>query len=352
MSFTDDNELIDNFHRRAGHSFGTVKAYGIVFDRYREFHDMSLCELLDEAISEQEQQLPINRLSIYDRILTFRDFMVENYKENTAMSSESKIKTFYHYNRVEIPFIPPLNVRTLKRNDVISFEDLPTKDELRLALEFADDNLKLWILVLISSGSSRADAKSMTNRTFFEGTKYYHEKDNFEDALMYLADCDDVVCTCRLFRQKTNKHYYAFLNPECVQEIARVKLKQKDFDLEDSLLKYNQNYVSNKFKSLNDYLGFGEVAGSARLRPHMLRKFHASYLNQGTLEDGLLNRDDIDALHGRGRDKTRETYFKENPEYLKLKYVTVMSNISLYHKYDFTVVDGRIVVFPRPLKYF
>lgn len=352
MDFKDDQELIDKFHKRSGHSVSTIKSYRSVFNKYRKFHKMSLSELLQEAISEQEERLPINRLSIYERILSFRDFMAENYKENTALNAESKVKTFYHYNRVEVPFIPPLNVRTLKRNDVISFEDLPTKDELRLALEFADDNLKLWILVLISSGCSRADAKSITNRTFFEGTRYYHEKDNFPDALEYLAECDDVVCTCRLFRKKTNKPYYAFLNPECVQEIARVKLKQKDFDLDDSLLKYNLDYINSKFKLLNEYLNFGEASGFSRLRPHMLRKFNASYLNQGTLEDTFLDREDIDVLQGRGRNKTRQSYFKENPDFMKLKYVKVMSNVSLYHKYDYEVVGGRIVIFPRPLKFF
>ena len=352
MDFSEDQELLDRFHKRAGHSLMTIRSYKTVFSRYREFHNMSLSELLDEALREQEQQLPVNRLSIYDRILSFRDFMVENYVENTALSAESKIKTFYNYNRVDVPFIPPLNVRTLKRNDVICFEDLPTKDELRLALEIADDNLKLWILVLLSSGCSRADAKSMTNRTLFEGTKYYHKKDNFQDALEYLSESDDVVCTCRLVRQKTKKPYYAFLNPECVQEVARVKLKQKDFDLDNPILKYELNHISSKFKTLNDCLGFGKAGGFARLRPHMIRKFHASYLNQGGLEEGLLNRDDIDSLHGREKDKTRESYFKANPEYLKLKYVEVMSNISLYHKYDYAIDEGKIVVFPRPLKYF
>jgi integrase len=352
MDTSKDQELIDAFHKRSGHSPATIKTYRTVFKKYREFHNMSLCELLDEAISEQEQQLPINRLSIYDRILSFRDFLTENSKGTTPYTSESKIKTFYRYNRVEVPFIPPLNVRAVKRNGLIGFEDLPTKDELRLALEFADDNMKLWILVLLSSGSSRADAKSITNRTFFEGTKSYHNKDSFPDALEYLAGCDDVVCTCRLFRQKTNKPYYTFLNPECVQEIARVKLKQKDFDLDTPLLKYTLSHINYKFKLLNDYLGFGEVSGSVRLRPHMLRKFHASYLNQSSLEDDLLNMDDVDVLHGRRRNKTRESYFKENPEYLKLKYVRVMDNVSLYHKYDYEVVDGRIVIFPRPLRYF
>ena len=109
----------------------------------------------------------------------------------------------------------------------------------------------------------------MTNRTFFEGTKSYHRKDNFEDALRYLSRKNNAVCTCKLIRQKTDKPYYTFLNPECVQKMARIKLKHEDFDLKSPLLKYNPNHVNYKFKLLNDYLGFGEVGGYAKLRPHM-----------------------------------------------------------------------------------
>jgi integrase len=349
MHFTDDQDLIYDFHKRAGHSSGSVKSYKSSFDLYRKFHNMTLCDLLDEAILEQEQELPVHRLSIYDRIVAFRDFLAENYVANTVNSSVSKILTFYRYNRIKIPFIPPLNPRTLKRNDEICFEDLPTKDELRLALEFAGDDLKLWILVLISSGSSRIDAKSMTNRTFFEGTWPYHKKDNFKDALECLECRDDVVCTCKLVRQKTDKPYYTFLNPECVQEIARVKLKQGDFDLDSPLLKYSINHVSDKFRQLNDYLGFGRVGGCSRIRSHMLRKFHASYLNQGNLEDDSLNMDKVDALHGRGVNNMRTTYYKNDPEYLKQKYIEAMSNIALYHIYEYEVVGGEVKVFARPL---
>lgn len=349
MKDNNDRKLIEDFHRKSGHSAGSIKSYQTVFNKYRKFHSMSLSELLDEAIFEQERQIPNNRLSIHDRLLDFRAFLIENHRGNTPVSSMSKIKTFYRYNRVAIPFLPPLNSKSLKLNEPICFEDLPTKDELRLALEYAPDDLKLWIMTIVSSGSSRADAKSMTNRTFFEGTLSYHRKDSFRDALEYLAKRDDVVCTCKLIRQKTGKPYYAFLNPECVQMIAQHKLEHEDFDLESPLLKYDINYLSDKFKILNDSLGFGKAGGYSRLRPHMLRKFNSTYLNQGTLEDISLNMDDVDAFHGRGKNKTRQSYFKDNPEYLKLKYVKAMNNISLYHKYDYGIVNGKIIIFSMEL---
>lgn len=235
---------------------------------------------------------------------------------NTITNAISKIKTFYLYNRVYLPFIPPFNRKQVKRNDIISFDDLLTKEELKEALRFADDNLSLWILVMISSGATRVEAKSMTNEMFFKGTETYHNKGSFKDAMKYLARRKNIVCTCKLIRQKTDKPHYTFLNPECVQKIAKVKLKQKDFDLRKSLLKYELNHVNYKFKLLNDYLGFGEVGGFSRLSPHMFRKFNASYLSQGSIESDLLGMDLVDMFHGRGKNKTRESYFMDNPEYL------------------------------------
>ena len=349
IMFKRDQELINDFHIKSGHSTGSIKSYRTVFNKYRNFHHMSLCDLLAEAISEQENHVPENRLSVYDRIVSFRNFLVENHKGNTIKNSVSKIKTFYHYNRVYLPFIPPLNTKSIQKNDIIGFDDLPSKDEIRCALNLADDNLKLWIMVMLSSGTTRCEAKSITNETFFNGTMVYHRKDDFHDALKYLARSNNSVCTCKLIRSKTDKPYYTFLNPECVQLTAKIKLKHEDFDLDNPLLEYELNHVNYKFKMLNDSLGLGEVGGYARLRPHMLRKFHSTYLNQGALEGDLLAMDSVDLLHGRGKNKTRESYFKDNPEFLKLEYIKAMGNISLYHRYVWKIINGKIKVISKPL---
>lgn len=185
---------------------------------------------------------------------------------------------------------------------------------------------------MLSSGASRMEAKSMANGMFFRGTAEYHRKEDFESALWYLSRKNNMVCTCRLIRQKTDKPYYTFLNPECVQKIAKVKLRQGDFDLNASLLKYSPNHLSHKFKAINDILGLGSAGGYSRFRPHMIRKFHATHLNQGSIDEGVLDMDNIDSLHGRGNN-TRESYFKENPEYLKFEYIKVMGNVSLHHRY-------------------
>lgn len=76
----------------------------------------------------------------------------------------------------------------------------------------------------------------------------------------------------------------------------------------------------------------------------MLRKFNATYLTQGCLDGILLNMDLVDELHGRGKDQTRQTYFKDNPEYLKREYIKAMGNISLYRRYEYKIVNGKVKV--------
>ena len=62
-----------------------------------------------------------------------------------------------------------------------------------------------------------------------------------------------------------------------------------------------------------------------------------------------LGMDEIDLVHGRGKNKTRESYFKDNPEYLKLEYIKVMDNVSLYHSYDYRIVNGKVRILAKPL---
>ena len=56
----------------------------------------------------------------------------------------------------------------------------------------------------------------------------------------------------------------------------------------------------------------------------MLRKFHASQL----YNDGM-SLEDVDSLQGRGKDSTHSSYFMEDPEKLKLKYIEHMDSVTI-----------------------
>ncbi len=345
--YRKDLEIITDFHMLAGHSDASIKSYNTAFNKYRDFHNMSLKQLLNEAINEQEKQVPSSQLKLFDRLNSFKQHLVENHIGNTIASTLTKIKTFYKYNRVDVPFIPPVNTKIINQNECISYEDLLTKEEIRKALNLADKDMKAWILVMASSGASRCEAKSMTNEMFCNGTYSYHKKSTIEDAFNHLANADNVVCTCKLKRKKTNKPYYTFLNPETVQYIAKLKIKQGDFNPQNPLLKHDVNYINHKCSIINDALSLGYAGGYRRFRPHMLRKFNATYLNQ--VGDDLLDMDVVDCLHGRSKGATRDAYFKSNPDYLKLEYIRCMSNVSLFHTYSYEVVEDELQVFSHDL---
>lgn len=80
------------------------------------------------------------------------------------------------------------------------------------------------------------------------------------------------------------------------------------------------------------------------------RSYHKKDNFRDALKDGvLLNMDLVDELHGRGKNKTREAYYKDNPEYLKLEYIKVMSNLSLYRCYEYKISNDRVKVISKPL---
>ena len=91
--FCEDVDLINNFHLNAGHSKNSIKAYACAFNCYRRFHNMSLTQLLDEAVFEQENFVPLNQLSLFNRIMDFRNYLINNYKANSVKSIITKIKT-------------------------------------------------------------------------------------------------------------------------------------------------------------------------------------------------------------------------------------------------------------------
>lgn len=143
--YDEDLVLISSFHRFMGHSRNSIKAYQSAFNKYRSFHNLTLTSLLSEAIRKQENHVPQNRLKLYNRLMAFRQFLIDNHTGNTISSMLSKIKTFYKYNQVRLPVIPPVNTKNIRRNPCISYDDLLTKSEIKKALKIADDNVAMWI---------------------------------------------------------------------------------------------------------------------------------------------------------------------------------------------------------------
>lgn len=345
--FKEDIDLINKFHEERGHSEGSKKTYKHSIKLFTEYHNTSLTHLINEALEEQEKEVPTHKLKVYDRLMNFRtQYLIPTRVGNSVGGIERKIKTIYKHNRIHLPYLPPINRKQIKNNPEISFEDLLTKEEIINGLKYLSKSIKSRILDMVTGGFAIEETQQKTVGMFLKGNYTDHYSDDIQDALEILSKKDNVVTCFNLKRKKTGVSYYGFCNPETTQLIVEDLLQRNIKSEGESLFRHYKTYVNTITKEVNDKLNLGTAGGYSRFSPHMFRRYNATFLNQGqSLEENInLSKNEIDALQGRAEGATREAYFKSNPIFLKLAYVKAMNNVSLYKQYSYEIVEGKIVI--------
>lgn len=312
-----NEEILQEIHHAKSHSKSAKKIYKNAVKQYCKYHNLSLSELIKEADEEEEAGIRWKNRKLKKRLIDFRQELIQNYKKNTIQSYFNAIRSIYHYFEIEIHDLPSLNKKNIKVPEPINYVDLPTKEIIKKALKIADNRMKAIILFMSSSGCAKRETLNLTIQDFIDATKDYHNSNNINEVIEILKEREDVIPMFRLKRQKTNKYYYTFCSPEAVTALISYMLTlEQELQPTDKLFPIHEDYVTMLFIEINNILKLGKKGTYNRFRSHMLRKFHASQLyNAG------LTLDEIDALQGRGKDPTHSSYFLEDPEKLRQKYV-------------------------------
>ena len=92
-----DEELIEEIHIMKNHSEGTEKLYKHAVKKYTEFCEMSLKELLDEAEAEEDLGIKWKKRKLKRRLLTYRQYLLDNYALNTVKAVLGPILLIYRY---------------------------------------------------------------------------------------------------------------------------------------------------------------------------------------------------------------------------------------------------------------
>lgn len=331
----------------------TKKSYEQSIGKYEKFHGKTIEELVDEALDEQTNRVPHHQLKVIDRI---EDFQKELCKQGLVLGTvqlhTSRIKTIYKRNRVELPYITPLNPKQVKRREYIEFKDVLTKAEIKEAVGYMSPIAKARALTIAQGGLSNEECEHLTTSAFINDLKPYHQKDDMVEALKWLSDEDNpVIWVTRLIRWKTKKPYYALIGAEAVNHLARAKLYEMGLNSydpnSDKLIKTTKKAFMDACRTVNNKLGFGRVAEESKLRSHNLRRFHATYIQGGALtyeEHSLISNSEIDEMQGRGKTTTQDTYIKTNPLRQKVLYAKVMNNLSLWHEYDYSLTKDDVII--------
>lgn len=319
-----DPEILEKFYNARNLQKRTRIGYADATRIYTNFTGYTLQELLTEAETEEEQSIRWKNRKLKKRLLDFRTYLQNNYAVGTAKIHFQRIKSLYLHHEIEIHSLPPASNVNVSQN-VVSFKDIPTVDVIKKALQITNPLMKAIILFMSSSGCARRETLNLTIADFIEATKDYHNTDNIYEVLNILKDRNDVVPSFNLLRQKTNKEYFTFCSPEATTAIVSYLIdRATPLRPEMKLFKVSLIYLNSIFKEINNKLGLGKVGKFNRFRSHMLRKFHASQL----YNDGM-SLEDVDSLQGRGKDSTHSSYFMDDPEKLREKYIEHLNAVTI-----------------------
>lgn len=337
---------LETFFNERNLSKATQKQYRTSWRQYCQYNNgLTIEELLKEADDEEEQGIRMKKRTLKTRLIGFRTHLIEEgNSKNSIINKMNQIKAVYRHNEIEIPTLPYLSDKGLRKQVPITYDDLPTKDIIRDALDFGTQLTRSFILLQVSGGLGRAEALSLTIEDFLSASGYLDEKKTIREMLveMYRADTL-IVPTFKLKRQKVNEYYYTFCSAEATIEIVKYLLNRKDtLTLQSKLFKVGGNYINELYAEINDVLGLGKVGGYNRFRTHMLRKFNATALTTG---ENSLSEEEVDFLQGRSRGKIRETYMKKDPLVLKEKYLKAMDNVLI--NYESKVTRSQLQAIER-----
>lgn len=322
-----NNEILKEIHIIKHHKPNTIKNYKKAVDQYCGFHNKTLNELLTEAEKEEDQNIKWKRRTLKNRLITYRQHLIENYSKKSINTYFSPIINIYRYYEIEIHNLPEIDKKSLNSTPPITYKDLPDKEVIRAAIEIASPVMVAIILFMCSSGCAKAETLSLTIHDYMESTKEYHNTDNINEMIDILNQTTDVIPTFNILRVKTNKYYTTYCSPEAVTAINNHLISRTDtLTPESKLFKISDTNFTLSFEEINDTLGLGRTGkdgkGYRRFRSHLLRKFHASAL----YNDGMAL-DKVNDLQGKAKNKTDSVYFMTNPENLKFEYVEHMNSV-------------------------
>lgn len=340
-----DQDILNQIAIERNHSLSTIKNYKVAVKIYTKFQGKTLYELLKEAEKEEDDGIKWKNRKLKERLVNYRTYLYATFKQKTAKQRLSIIETIYRHYEIEIHPLPFFSIKNVRESSPITYSDLLTREELQDALKISSPIMSALILFMSSSGCSRTETVNLTVQDFIDATKDYHNSDDIYEVLNTLKDKDNIVPIFYLKRQKTNKHYYTFCSPEATEAIVNYlfTLKTPIFNTH-RLFKTCAGYLSMRFTDINDSLNLGKVGDYNKLRPHMLRKYHASNLKNG---DNRLNLEEINFLQGRSKGQVNESYFFEDPEKLKQKYISALDDIMVMNVVKELTFDSPEVLLVR-----
>ena len=313
--------LLEQMFKERNSSKGTQNTYTQSVRFYEKLTGHTIDELIQIADHEETHNIRWKNTRTRQWLIEYRQWLHEKYYISTAQLYLTAVMVVYRHYEINIPKLPYFSKKHLKKSPPINYNDLPDREILNNCLQVSTPLIRSVILFISSSGLSRADVLNLRIKDYLDATSEYHTHPNsIKYAIQDMGDTD-IIPTFHLRRQKTDYNYFTFCSHEACKTINAYLLTRKDKLTQDRpLFKINERYINTAFERLNTYFNLGKIGIYNRIRPHMLRKFHASQL----AESGM-STEHINLLQGRKiKGVAHERYIRLNPDTIKEEYIQAL----------------------------
>ena len=332
-----ENEIINDFHFKEFLQNRNLKPNSIInytqaLKSYSTYTELTPTELIEQAEQEEEERIRMKNRQIKKHILGFIQHQKNQGKSaNTIINHITKVKTFYREFEIELPHIR-CNIQ--KEQELITIKDIPTKDDIKKALKYANLKYKAIILLMMSSGMGSAEMRNLTIKDYIDAHKITNFDLKDKDQLIsLLRKKENEVPTWSIRRIKTGMPYVTFSSPEscnAINDYIEDRVIEYPYENEnDYLFESNGHQIHPRvnavyFSRLNDSVGFGKYGNQRFFRSHNLRKFFAS-----TLKNNGFDNLDAEWLIGHKVKMVTDAYIKPDIYRLKKDYLDVLPFLSL-----------------------
>jgi len=311
------NPILTEFFEERNLSTSSENAYKVSVKHFEKVNNTTLQEALNTAEIEEENKIIWKKTTIRKQLIKYRAYVYEHYKKNTAKLYLTIIKTIFKHHEIAIHDLPYFSLKQVQETTPIYYDDLPDREIIKKSVEISNPKMLSMILFMSSSGCTKVDTLKLSISDLLIATESYHQSDIHLESLQILNELEeDIIPTWKLRRQKTNKNFFTFSSPESTEAILLYLKTENNISLNSRIWNIGSRYTNDYFKTLNEKLGLSPIGQYVKLRPHMLRKYHASQLYRAGMAQ-----DKIDFLQGRSPSIVHQSYFKEDPDSLKQEYI-------------------------------
>lgn len=313
-------EIIKQLSQEKNLAPATIDIYKRSINFFEKHTKKKLPEFLDIVKNEEKNPKIIwAESTLRNSLVSFRNEMYHEFKESSAGTYFSKIPAICRHYGITVKKLPTFSTKQTQKSTPIYPEDLPDRDILQKCMDVKNPMLKAATLLMSSTGLSRVDTLKLTVSDYLEATKEYHNSLN--NPILAIKELEtseiDIIPVFKSSRRKTGINYITFASPESVHAINSYLLTRGKLELKDKLFDMSPWHFNKQFRDANDMLNLGLVNGVSRFTPQMLRRYHASQLNEAGMSS-----DKIDILQGRTpKGLIHQSYIRIKTKTLKEEYI-------------------------------